>query len=283
MSDDVWDNGTQPSPQTTVSPKALTLEDLQRLQATKSTAHMEIELCYHKSKVFVKPLKVNDKKEVLKAMESKNDVLVNKCFDNILQKYVEFEDQNLNYENISLQERFQILTYIRTANGEDTATIVHQCPNCEKVNDDIVYDLNDLFLKEYKGNPEEEIVVIPLQGEDCIKIQIKPLTRMDDMNAERYCKQNDIDLMSEKALVYMAAAIKRIVVVQGGVQSNVDISKFDSKVDYYKNLDGKTDSKIKDVIKSFDFGVKMPFDFTCTHCKHRDQKAEVNVAAFFIS
>lgn len=280
---DVWGDDKEQENSKPVLSSVLTLDQLQKLQATQSSAHMEVDLCYSGEKAFVKPLKVNDKKEVLKAIESKNEALVNKVFDNILQKYVEFENTSTNYENITLQERFQLLTYIRTANGDKEASIAHQCPECNKVTKDITYDLSELHLKIYDGKSEDEVVVIPLDANNRVEILIKPLSRSDERTVEKYCKNEKIETMTERSMVYIAASIKKINVIIDNNKNSVDLSDFSKKVEYYKKLDGSTDDKIKEVVKRFDFGVKMPLDFTCSHCGYHEASDEVNVAVFFIS
>lgn len=280
---DIWNENDPVQPQVNKTQTVLSIEQLQQLQSSSSSAHMEVELCYSGKKAFIRPLKVVDKKEVLKAIENKNEVLVNKVFDEIIQKYVEFEDPNLNYETITLQERFQILTYIRTANGDKEATVAHECKSCKKITHDLQYDTSELYLKTYKGNREDQVITIDLDSNSKIEILIEPLTRIDEKNAERYCKNEKLDTLSEKSFIYIAASIRRIKVVTNGETQNVDLSSFDKKVEYYKTIDGKTDDKIKDVIKKFDFGIKMPVNFTCKYCKHKEFNDEVNIASFFIS
>ena len=274
MSEDVWNNEN--------APKALTVDQLMKLEATSSAAHMEVELCYSRRKAFIKPLKVIDKKELLKAMENKNENLVNRVFDNILQKYVEVEGYTDSLDKLVMPERQQLLASIRNANGDATATIVHVCPSCESANT-IEYDLSGLDVKYYTPSEDGDIVIKELDSNTKVEYHIKPLTRVDEKICETHINNEKIKLESEKYMVRMASFIGKVVVVKGADRIPVEFSNYQEKIDFYKNIDGVVDSKIKNVIKRFDFGVRMPFQFQCEHCEYTEKNDEVNVAAFFIS
>lgn len=274
MSEDVWNGGD--------APKALTVDQLMKLEATSSAAHMEVELCYSHKKAFIKPLKVLDKKELLKAMENKNENLVNKVFDNILEKYVEIEDYTESIDKLVMAERHQLLASIRTANGDSNATIVHVCPSCESANT-IEYDLSGLDVKYYTPSEDHDIVTHKFDEKLTVEYHIKPLTRVDEKVSEVYINREKIELESEKYIIRMAGFINKVMVIQGNDRTPVEFKTYEDKVGFYKNLNGTIESKIKDVIKRFDFGVKMPFQFKCQHCKYEEKNDEVNVAAFFIS
>jgi len=107
----------------------ISASDLRKLYAQSTTApQMDIELCYSRKHILVKPLKVKDKKELLKSIESKNEILVNSVLDSIIARYVETIDgSEFNPQDLTTQERQQILVYIRVANGDDECKIAHQC------------------------------------------------------------------------------------------------------------------------------------------------------------
>jgi hypothetical protein len=274
MSEDVWNNET--------APKSLTVDQLMKLEATSSAAHMEVELCYSLRKAFIKPLKVLDKKELLKAMENKNENLVNKVFDNILEKYVEIEDFNDSMDSLYMAERQQLLASIRTANGDDTASIIHVCPGCENANT-INYDLSNLSIKNYVPNEDNDVVTHDIGNGITVEYHIKPLTRVDEKMAENNINQEKITLETEKYMIRMSGFIHKIIVIRDGERSPVEFKSYSDKINIYKNLDGVIESKIKTVLRRFDFGVKMPFQFKCQHCEYEEKNDEVNVGAFFIS
>ena len=64
------------------------LKDLQEIQGqtNRELSESSVQLCYHLGKcAYVRPLKLKDKKDLLKSMESKNLRLINKNFDQIIQ------------------------------------------------------------------------------------------------------------------------------------------------------------------------------------------------------
>ena len=60
------------------------MSDLKKLYASNSADEMAIDLCFTGRKAFVKPMKVRDKKDILKAIESKDEKLIQKVFDDIV-------------------------------------------------------------------------------------------------------------------------------------------------------------------------------------------------------
>lgn len=242
----------------------------------------EITLCYSKKEVFIKPLKVKDKKDLLKAIETKNEDIVNKKLDEIIIKYVEAKDgSNIDYEKLSTAERHQIMVYIRIAAGGDTANIVHQCPNCEVVNRNIQYDLNNLYLKEYNLNKEDAMIPV---GNGSIKIELGPISRTIEREVEKYIKVNKIKSESEKQLALVASHIKEVWIDNDdGETDKVDFKNIEEKVQFFDSLQGRdSNNVIEKMNECLDFGIKMPFKFVCDSCGYSSEE-EVNVAAFFIS
>lgn len=244
---------------------------------------MAIELCYSRKTILVRPLKVKDKKELLKSIESKNEMIVNAVLDDIIVKYVETSDgSELNPKELTTQERQQILVYIRVANGEDTCKIAHQCPKCESVNKNIVFKTNDLNLKLYEGDGQNTRISLK-NKESHLVLELGVVTRLDEIKSEEYIKSNKLKTMTEKQFAILASVIKSAHIKIGtGEPLEVDFKDIGEKVSFMENLTTNDLEKINEYVTSLDFGVTLPFDFTCTNCEY-SSKEEVNVAVFFIS
>lgn len=255
------------------------IKDLKKLYATNSSPETTVKLCYSDQEVFIRPMKIKDKKEILKAIESKKENLINKALDEIIEKYVDHVNgDELDVKQLTTQERHQILVHIRVLAAGETAKIVHECPNCQHLNKDIQYDLNDMYVQKYK-EPETGHIINLAEG--AIKVHLGPMTRETEIQIESYIKRNNIQTSSEKNFALMSGVIKKVEMNQDDMIGDVEMTVQD-KIEFFENLSSKEFEIITEYFKSIDFGVKMPFDFTCSSCGHNEQQ-EVNVAVFFIS
>ncbi len=258
---------------------SFSLVDLKKVYATKSAPENVIKLCYSQKEVFVKPLKIKDKKEVLKSIETKNEIVINKALDDIIEKYAEYADgSNFDVNKLTSQERYQLLVHIRVSAAGTTAKIAHECPTCGAVNKDITYDLTNMFVKNYTA-PESGDEIVLANGS--IKIKLSPMTREKEIEIERIIKKNKLNSASEKNFALMAGVIRAITMSQDDIESDVKLTT-EEMIDFFENLPANELDKILEYFKGTDFGVKMPFDFKCEKCAHESSE-EVNIAVFFIS
>ena len=262
----------------------ISVADLKKIYAqSTTTAQMDIELCYSRKHILVKPLKVKDKKELLKSIESKNEIIVNTVLDDIISRYVEtLDNSEFDPKALTTQERQQILVYIRVANGEDECKIAHQCPKCEFVNKNIAFKTDSLNLKLYDGVQETTKVSIK-QDSSTIVLELGVVTRKDEIDGEEYIKKNKLKTMTDKQFVILSTVIKNafIKVGEGEVQT-VEFKDIGDKVSFIEQLRSQDLRLVTDYVESLNFGVTLPFSFKCTSCDHESAE-EVNVAVFFIS
>jgi hypothetical protein len=264
----------------TDTPK-FSIADLKRLQAQEGTESEEIplELAYHKTTAYIKPLKVKDKKALMKAIETKNEKNIQKNLDNIIEKYVTF-DGSIQGNGITVQERFQILTAIRRAAAGDEVKIAHQCPECQKITKEIKYDLSKMYTKEYEAPDEGEDVITSSGGK--IKLYLSPLTREIERDLEDIIYARKIETMSERQFIMLAGAIQKIEIMQDDLVGEVDM-KPEDKIEIFENLDTKTLDKVVSYLDKTKHGVHLPFDFKCEHCGYHNENEEANITVFFIS
>jgi hypothetical protein len=257
-----------------------TLNDLKRVHHDSNTlSEFTEELCYHRGiKASFKALKIKDKKDLLKSIESKDESAVNSNFDKIIEKYVSFDDDNFKSEDLTLGEKYQLLSYIRRAAAGDSVNIIHQCPECEKVTQDIKYDMKDMIVNYY--NPESSVDNTILIGN--IKIYLGQLTRKDEKQIEEYMKRNKLSSMTERHIISLVGAIKQIEITDEDITGNVDLS-FEDKFKFFEDLSQSIIDQIVNYLKSIEHGVKLPFNFKCSNCGYENETEEASVAAFFIS
>jgi hypothetical protein len=266
----------------------ISVADLKKAYAQASQGvdaeQMTIELCYSRKTILVKSLKTKDKKELLKSIEGKNEIIINSVLDRIIEKYVELPDgEEFNYTQLTTQERQQILVYIRAANGDDECEVAHQCPKCEFVNKNISFKMNALNVKYYDGEPGSTSVVVLKKKGMQISLELGVVTRQDEIECETYIKDNKLKTMTEKQYVVLGSVIKSVSIKMDGQEAqNVAFAGIGDKVSFAEGLNTTDHKKITKYAESLDFGVTLPFEFECTKCGFTSDE-EVNVAVFFIS
>jgi transcriptional regulator of NAD metabolism len=261
--------------------KTFNITDLKRIYATKSADQFTVKLCYSKRDIFVKPLKVKDKKDVLKAIENKNETLINKTFDEIINKYVETADGSaIDTAKLTQQERQQILINIRVAAADKDriVKIIHQCPQCENVVKDIPFSFDDINEKFYQAT--DEVVEIEGNGAN-IRIKVGPITREEEVEVEKFIKQEKKESNTEKQFVMISALIKAIDVIVGEDVQSIDLKSIKDKVDFIETLKSSDMDKIVNIAKSYEFGIKLPINFKCPKCNYEGVE-EVNPTVFFM-
>lgn len=254
------------------------ISDLKKIQVeSSSNAEFSVNLCYSGRKAFVRPLKIKDKKDLLKAIESKDEKLVQKILDDIIEKYVELED-NRPIEDLTIQERYQILVEIRRAASGDQIKIVHQCPKCEHINKDIPYDIKNMVVKPFDNSVPNEMFLF----DNKVKLVLGPLRRSEEKKIEKIIFDKKIQTISEKNMLLMSGFIQKIFINKDDIWGEVTL-KTEEKIEFFESLSPNEFDFIANYIKNSDFGVKLPFSFKCENCGYENEREEANVTVFFIS
>lgn len=240
-----------------------------------------ITLCYSGKKVNVKGIKIKDKKEFLKVLESENEENIDTFIDKLIEKYCFDDDDNLiDASKLIEQERQQILIEIRKNSTEsDTAKVDHVCPACNKLNTGIDFNFSNITQVEYKENAEVSNTISSKNGN--VKFELGFLNRRDNIDIIKYIKDKGIESQIEKDFIYLASTVKQLYVSLDDVTRKYNPS-VSERVDFVENLTFDDFEKIKGYFaKVQDFGVKLGFDFECKMCGHK-AKEEVKFVDFFI-
>lgn len=261
--------------------KTISYDDLKRIfQSKDDVPDTIVDLCFCKRKVKIYPLKVKDKKNILKSLGQGNEDLIDSAFDSIIEKYVEpVDDEPFDIEDLKIQERYQLLAYIRVNSGEGVVKVNHRCPECGEINEGIELDLENLNETHYKE--EDEFVEI-LGGK--VFVKLAPVSRKTEKLTEKYAKKMKVKDGAEKTFMSIASTIDEIYAIDGDDNRvKVEIDSFEQKYEFFENLPSSELDKILEKAKKFDFGITISFDFKCEHCEHEKEGEEIPVSLFFIS
>ena len=261
----------------------LTFKDIKSTLAMekKDTIPQDIvELLSDKqSKATIRPMTVKEQREILKAMEKRDEILINQAFDVILDKcVVNINNQGFDNNKLYIQDRIYLLLKIHRLTNGNKSKITHINPVTGKPVPDIEIDLDECMKLKYCNEKELSKVI---EISPSIRITLEPATRKDEKDIEKYLKGKDSIIDHRYAA--LAALIKKIEMKNKETDKFevIDI-KFDDKVSFI--TDGTlqpTDLKIfEEYAKSIDFGISVKFNFETEEYKNPEEEA--NILSFFI-
>jgi hypothetical protein len=230
-------------------------------------------------KATIRPMKVREQKDFLKALEKKDEFLINEAFDSILHNCVEtINGEPFDKDKIVIQDRTYLLIKIRQISTGNEVKISHICPKSEKVYNDIQIDLNNLQVN--KADPKEIFKEIYLLN-DKVKIKLSPVTRKTEKDLEKYLKANNNSIVDRRYCGY-ASVINEVYYKNEETSSyeKVDIS-FNELVEFITNHFSNKDLELLNTyISGLDFGIKLKFHFKSD--VYENENEEANLISFFI-
>jgi hypothetical protein len=256
----------------------VTFQDIKKAYVTKTVA-TSINLCYSGKEVFVKPLRMKDKKEFLKCIEQENDDLLDVLIDNIIERYVSnSEGDPIDAKSLVDQERHQVLMQIRKiSTQQEIVKIDHVCPKCKVLNNNVLFPLANINIIHYSGDADKPISV----KNDEITFTPKLLTRGEDIDVEKFIAEKKPTTNIEKEFIRLASTVKEI---QLSIDDVVRTYKptLAERVEFVESLSFDDFEKIRLYFVNMGlFGMQLKFDFKCVSCGHASN-SEAKIINFFI-
>lgn len=259
----------------------ITLQDIKKAYATKAST-TEITLCFSGKKVLLRPLRMKDKKEFLKVLESENDVLIDNFIDGLIERYVsEFDENTLKSATLIDQERKQLLMYLRKISTTAThINIDHACPKCDKIIENVPFPLDGATTDNFK-KPEGVDNLIEA-GNGNVKFLVSHLTRQDNLDIDKYITEKEVKSEVEKEFIIMAATVKEIYLNLDDMNRKM-VPSIKERHEFVENLSIDDFEKIKNYFTTCShFGPKLVFEFACSACDYKNAKEEAKIVDFFI-
>lgn len=255
------------------------------LDSSKTIPQGIAELPSNGAKVTFSPMKVKQQKEFLKALEKKDETLINEAFDHILNACVSMvDDKPFDVDSLCVQDRTFLLIRIRQLTSGPEVKITHICPKSEVVYNNIPIDLNTLQIEPYKGTSiTQELDLTP-----SIKVILGLVTRKDEKDIERWIKNKSKDnsVIDRRYCVY-ASIIKNIKMKkevkenEQAIYEDIPVT-FDQKVEFITDACAQKDLALFDeYIKTLDFGIRLRFHFK-SDAGYENENEEANIISFFI-
>lgn len=269
-----------------------TFNDLrQKLAKDRSVSEYSVTLPYLRRKATFTSMKNKELKSFLKAMEKKDEFLINEALDQILENCVQHVEgmDVFDPDQLCMQDRTYLLLRIRRESRGPEATFPHLI---EGKDEPISAEVNIDELKvDYAEEPIEKTINLDSTS---IKLVLGLSTRKNEKELENWIKKTNCkNNMIERRYGSYAALLRKVIeeeVVDGDdtddtektvIEEEVNLS-FEEKVklisDYLTPNDLEKFDKFAE--EMLDFGVRL--EFHCVHGDYENEREEINLLSFFI-
>lgn len=254
--------------------------------STAGVGQASVSLPSNGDKVIIRPMKVKEQKEFLKAFEKQDEFLINEAFDKILESCVESVNGELyDGDNICVQDRIFLLIKIRQLTSGDKIKIAHVIGDTDEKGknkvEQVEIDLTTLKVDTFEGdNIQGEIEV-----SSTIKVILGPVTRKTEKQLEAWIKKkNAKDSLIDRRYAAYASLIKQILQKneETGAYEKVDAT-FDQLVEFITDVcTEKEIKKIEEYAGKLDFGIRLSHPVSSKDGTYNNEKEELSLLSFFI-
>lgn len=243
-----------------------------------------VELPSNRKKATLRAMKVKEQKEFLKALEKRDEFLINEAFDKILTACVlTVNDEAFDGDTLCVQDRMFLLLKVRQLSSGDKITIPHviEVDGKEKT-EQIEVDMTKFNVTYKDGELNKEVMINPTT-----KILLGPSTRKNEKDLETWIKTKGVSKESliERRFAAYATLLKEIWFIPEDSKDrewvNVPVT-FSDAVEFV--TDACTEKNLKqfeEYAKELDFGIKLVVPVNVNG--YSNPSEEVNLISFFIS
>lgn len=257
------------------------------IDANKDAPQAVVELPSNRAKAAIRGMKVKEQKEFLKALEKRDEFLINEAFDKILSSSVlSIDDNSFDGDKLCVQDRMFLLIKIRQLSSGDKITIPHVITDSEgkERTEQIEVDMTSFKVEYKEGKLNKEVFL-----NDDTKIILGPSTRKNEKDLEKWIKNKGIakDSLVERRFSAYATLIKEIWFKPTDEKGNksdweqVTIS-FDEIIEFVIDACSEKDLKqFEEYVKELDFGLRLKVPVKLEN--YQNDEEEVNLISFFIN
>lgn len=248
-------------------------------QERSSVPEFSVQLPYLKKNATFRAMKNKELKNFLKALEKKDEYLINEAFDRILDNCVVNVEGHTSFEpdNLTIQDRTYLLLQIRRESRGNIANFPHVIDGHDTPIE-VEIDIDELLV-EYKDEPVEDEIKIK---DTSFTIVLGPPTRGDEKDMENWLKTHGAkNNMADRRYCSYATIIKQVKVESEDGQEVYNLT-YDEKVKLISDHLQPSDivPLTEFVEKELDFGVKL--EFHCVSGDYENESEEINILSFFI-
>jgi len=222
-------------------------------------------------RVSFRPITTGQMKGLLTYEDSKDTFIVETMMDELITSCV--TDKDFNIDDITLQDRFDLLLEIRKKTKGSIYTFNIRCPDCGTTSINNV-KLDELEYKEFKPNIDPVIKI-----NDTLSIRLDYIRRGDQKKAIKIV--NTMKGLSDRQQIveiatYTYALCMKEFITPTGVMEKPSIKDI---VEFLDSFDEDMYSVLIDWFKDSDYGVEFEYELKCSNCDFSEVK-NIPVSSF---
>jgi len=233
----------------------------------------EVELPSISQKVTIKPITTGQMKKILAYEGNDDSFAMEDILDEVIKGCVTTEDFNI--DNITQQDRFDLLINIRKITKGNEYSFNIKCPECktELINN---ININDLESVPFPQNIDTKVKI-----SDNFNVHLSLITRGMQKNAIKLVKKqknlNDDQRMAEIGTYVYALSITKFDTPAGEI---TDASVEDKK-ELLDNLSERDFGGITSWYTKNDYGITFTYKPECRFCGWDDEEKNIPLTGFF--
>lgn len=221
----------------------------------------------------IKPITTGMMKSVLQYEGVEEPNIIDSILDDIVNGCV--VDTAFNIDDLTIQDRFELLIGIRKISKGDNYTFTIKCPQCGSESIQSV-DLDTLELTPYKQIGDDKVVI-----NDGLSLSFTHVRRGHQKEAfeivKRMGKMTDLQMASETATYLYAFAIDGIYTKQG----KLDDFSIEDKKEFLDNLEGDAYDGINKWFEDHNYGTKFKYSVVCKAGCGFNKEEDIPITGFF--
>lgn len=229
-----------------------------------------VRLPFQKVDIFYRPLKTREQKVLLKAIESNEDVLINRAFDEVIQAIVTKWNGIRDPKEMYLKDRFYLLLSSRAKSKSSEIIFTPDCPLCGNKSEKIVLDIDKAEVKELPDELRTRKVKL-LDGR--YSLVLEPPRRKDEIEKDKY-KRDHSDEFKNRQLSIEGFLTEALMIQSVEAEGEKELVDFPHRVQIMDSLTGLDKEKIDEYvneISKYGFQNVLPFACNAEGCHYKGE------------
>jgi len=222
--------------------------------------------------INIKSITTGQMKSILQYEGNDDPSIIDMVLDDIIMNCV--SSPGFQIDDLTLQDRFEVLIGIRKITKGDTYTFNIKCPKCKTESIQGI-DLTELELIGYPADINKKVVI-----NHNLTISLDFIRRSHQKESVRYVDKIP-NLTENQKTTEIATAMYAYGMVGFETKNGIlsDIS-FEDKIEFLDSLDEKAYGIINDWYEKYNYGTKFKYTVKCKSCEFTKEE-DIPLAGFF--
>ena len=222
--------------------------------------------------VSIKPITTGQMKKVL-SYDNTDTFVIEDILDDIVKGCIVEEDFNIN--EITIQDRFDLLIKIRQITKGDDYTFNIKCPKCS------TELINNINIKELEDIPYPKDVNYKVKLTDTLSVDLTFVTRGIQKEATRLIKKkkglNEDQKVAEMATYIYTLSMTTFYTPAGEISD----ASIEDKKELLDNLNESVYDNINKWYEKYNYGINFKYKPKCKFCDWEEDEQDIPLTSFF--